>query len=104
MIYRPIESEGIKLFLENHAKEIMLYFCPAGFRRDADCVKNMQVHTALLRGCILLLISLGIAIIIAYVYRVHIHRVHRAKPHAKPHIDFTHPEINWHAIRHMWLG
>ncbi|KAE8037848.1 hypothetical protein FH972_010403 [Carpinus fangiana] len=63
-----------------------------------------KVHTALLRGCILLLISLGIAIIIAYVYRAHIHRVHRAKPHAKPHIDFIHPEINWHAIRHMWLG
>jgi hypothetical protein len=104
MIYRPIESEGIKLFLEKSCERDNVVFCLAGFRRDAYCVMNMQVHTALLRGCILLLISLGIAIIIAYVYRAHIHRVHRAKPHAKPHIDFAHPEINWHAIRHMWLG
>jgi len=61
-----------------------------------------KVPTASLRACILLLVSLGIAIIAAYVFRAHIHHVRRAKFHARPHIAFTNPEINWHAIRHLW--
>lgn len=99
VIYQAIESEGI-----NHMK------CDNNFHinglvclsRYADCVKNMQVPTASLRACILLLVSLGIAIIAAYVFRAHIHHVRRAKSNARPHIAFTNPEINWHAIRHLW--
>jgi chorismate mutase len=69
-------------------------------------VKNVQVHTgytASLRACILLLICVGIAVISAYVHHAHIHHGRRAKSLAKPLRAFTNPEINWHAIRHLWL-
>ncbi|XP_062174416.1 uncharacterized protein LOC133879722 [Alnus glutinosa] len=69
-------------------------------------VKNVQVHTgytASLRACILLLICVGIAVISAYVHHAYIHHGRRAKSLAKPLRAFTNPEINWHAIRHLWL-
>ncbi|KAG6680602.1 hypothetical protein I3842_13G050400 [Carya illinoinensis] len=63
-----------------------------------------KVRTPSPSACILILITLGIVIISVYVHHAHIHRVHRGKDHRKARIPSPKQEINWHAIRHLWLG
>ncbi|KAF5446432.1 hypothetical protein F2P56_032060 [Juglans regia] len=62
-----------------------------------------KVRTLSPSACMLILITLGIVIISAYAHHAHIHHVHRGKAHRKAHKRSPKQEINWHAIRHLWL-
>lgn len=62
-----------------------------------------KVPTVPLSAYILLLITLGIVIISAYVHHAHIPHVKGAKPHAKLPKASPKLDINWHKIRHLWL-
>lgn len=66
-------------------------------------ISYMQVPTVPLSAYILLLITLGIIIISAYVHHAHIRHVKGAKPHANLHKASAKLDINWHKIRHLWL-
>lgn len=64
----------------------------------------MQVLSPPVSSILLVLMVLGIGIILASVLRVHIH--HGPGPRAKFRGVWANakPDIEWHKIRHLWLG